>query len=264
MTSLMPEHETGTSGVINIDRTSPVPLYFQLAQHFEAAIRSGALKVGSRLDNEVQLAERLGLSRPTVRAAFLYLSNKGLVVRKRGAGTLVANERIDRDVELTSLYDDLAAAGRAPATRVIRNEVCHAGDRVAQALQLPERALVVSLERIRLADGEPIALLHNYLPAGLVHLSIDMLEQHGLYELLRASGIRPCSATQRMCAKNASAAEARTLSENRGAALLTMERTAYDETGRPLEFAQHLYRASRYAFTTSLSRSDLAAAPSGI
>ena len=153
-------------GVINIDRTSPVPLYFQLAQHFEAAIRSGALKVGSRLDNEVQLAERLGLSRPTVRAAFLYLSNKGLVVRKRGAGTLVANERIDRDVELTSLYDDLAAAGRSPDTQVIRNEVTHATDSVAAALQLPEPALVVSLERIRLADGEPIALMHNFLPTG--------------------------------------------------------------------------------------------------
>ena len=166
MTSATPDREITTAGVINIDRTSPVPLYFQLAQHYEAAIRSGALKVGSRLDNEVQLAERLGLSRPTVRAAFLYLSNKGLVVRKRGAGTLVANESIDRDVELTSLYDDLAAAGRAPATKVIRNEVIHATDRVAAALQLPERALVDSLQRIRLADGEPIALMHNFLPAG--------------------------------------------------------------------------------------------------
>ena len=256
MTSVPPGHENRATGVISIDRTSPVPLYFQLAQHYESAIRSGALKVGARLDNEVQLAERLGLSRPTVRAAFMYLSNKGLVVRKRGAGTLVANDSIDRDVELTSLYDDLAAAGRAPATQVIRNEVVHASDRVAAALQLPERALVNSLQRIRLADGEPIALMHNYLPAALVHLNIEMLEQHGLYELLRASGIRLCSATQRMCAKNASAAEARILHETRGAALLTMERTAYDETGRPVEFAQHLYRASRYAFTTSLPRGE--------
>jgi DNA-binding transcriptional regulator YhcF (GntR family) len=112
--------------VITIDRTSPVPLYFQLAQHFEAAIRSGALKVGSRLDNEVQLAERLGLSRPTVRAAFQCLSNKGLVVRSHGAGTLVATERLDRDVKLTSLYDDLAAAGGSPDTKVICNEVTHA------------------------------------------------------------------------------------------------------------------------------------------
>jgi DNA-binding GntR family transcriptional regulator len=261
MTSVTPDREISTAGVINIDRTSPVPLYFQLAQHYEAAIRSGALKVGSRLDNEVQLAERLGMSRPTVRAAFLYLSNKGLVVRKRGAGTLVAKESIDRDVELTSLYDDLATAGRAPATKVIRVEVTHANDRVAAALQLPERALVNSLQRIRLADGEPIALMHNFLPAALVHLSIEMLEEHGLYELLRASGIRMCSASQRMCAKNASAAEARTLGENRGAALLTMERIAYDDTGRPVEFGQHLYRASRYAFTTSFPRPDSAPPP---
>jgi GntR family transcriptional regulator len=240
------------AGVITIDRASPVPLYFQLAQHFESAIRSGRLKAGARLDNEVELAERLGLSRPTVRAAFLYLANKGMVVRKRGAGTLVAKERIDRHVELTSLYDDLAAAGRAPVTRVIRNELGHAPENVASALRLPERALVVCLERIRLADGEPIALMHNFLPAGLIRLSGDMLAEHGLYELLRASGIKLGSATQRMSAKNATATEARILSETRGAALLTMERVAFDDSDRPVEFGQHLYRASRYAFTISL------------
>jgi DNA-binding GntR family transcriptional regulator len=254
--STMPEREPSTSGPITIDRTSPVPLYFQLAQHFESAIRSGVLKVGARLENEVQLAEMLGLSRPTVRAAFLYLANKGLVVRKRGAGTLVANERIDRNVELTSLYDDLAASGRTPTTRVLKAEVSHASDQVAEALQLPERALVMSLERIRLADGEPMALMHNYLPAGLVQLNVEMLEEHGLYELLRASGIGLYSATQRMGAKNASTAEARTLNETRGTALLTMERIAYDQSGRPVEFARHLYRASRYAFTTSFPRPE--------
>ncbi len=247
------------SDVITIDRASPVPLYFQLAQHFETAIRSGALKAGARLDNEVELAGRLGLSRPTVRAAFLYLANTGMVTRKRGAGTLVAKERIDRDVELTSLYDDLAASGRSPATKVIRNEVGHATEHVANALQLPERALVICLERIRLADGEPIALMHNYLPAALVHLSSEMLAEHGLYELLRASGIKLGSATQRMTAKNATAAEAKVLNEHRGAALLTMERIAYDENGRPVEFGQHLYRASRYAFTTSMPRADAGA-----
>jgi DNA-binding GntR family transcriptional regulator len=239
---------------ITIDRTSPVPLYFQLAQHFETAIKSGALKSGARLENEVELASRLGLSRPTVRSAFLYLANKGMVVRKRGAGTLVANQRIDRDVELTSLYDDLAAAGRDPATEVIKNEVGHASESVAQALRLPQRALVICLERIRFADGEPIALMHNFLPAALIHLRTDMLAEHGLYDLLRASGIRLGSASQRMSAKNASPAEARALHEARGAALLTMERIAYDEADHPIEFGQHVYRASRYAFTLSMSR----------
>src|SRR5690242_368542 len=252
--STMPEREPSSSGPISIDRTSPVPLYFQLAQHFESAIRTGGLKVGARLENEVQLAERLGLSRPTVRSAFLYLANKGLVVRKRGAGTLVATERIDRDVELTSLYDDLAAAGRQPATTVLSAQLSHASDEVADALRLAEGALVMSLERVRLADGEPMALMHNYLPAGLAHLSVEMLEKHGLYELLRAAGVGLYSASQRMSAKNASAAEARILEEPRGAALLTMERIAYDQAGRPVEFARHLYRASRYAFTTALPR----------
>src|ERR1700684_211991 len=182
MTSMMPVPQVTTSGPITIDRTSPVPLYFQLAQHFESAIRSGALKVGARLENEVQLAELLGLSRPTVRAAFLYLANKGLVVRKRGAGTLVANERMDRNVELTSLFDDLAASGRKPETRVLKAEVSHAGDQVAEALQLPERALVMSLERIRLADGEPMALMHNYLPAGGGALDIQDVGEAGACE----------------------------------------------------------------------------------
>jgi GntR family transcriptional regulator len=237
---------------ISIDRSSPVPLYFQLALHFEAAIRSGVLSPGVRLENEVQLAQELGLSRPTVRAAFLYLVEKGLVERRRGYGTVVTKEKINRDVELTSLYDDLAGSGKTPTTKVLRNEVTHATEAVADALQLAEGSLVMSLERIRLADGEPIALMHNYLPAALVHLSNDMLAQHGLYELLRASGIRLSSATQRMSAKTASAAEARSLDEARGTALLTMERIAYDSQRRPVEFGQHVYRASRYAFTTSL------------
>ena len=109
-----------------------------------------------------------------------------------------------------------------------------------------------------MADGEPMALMHNYLPAGLVQLNVEMLEEHGLYELLRASGIGLYSATQRMGAKNASTAEAHMLNETRGTALLTMERTAYDQSGRPVEFARHLYRASRYAFTTSFPRPEAA------
>jgi DNA-binding GntR family transcriptional regulator len=192
----------------------------------------------------VQLAGMLGLSRPTVRAAFLYLANKRLVVRKRGTGTSVASEWSSQNAELAGLYDELKASGRAPTSRVLRASISYASDQVAGALQLPELAPVMSLERIRLADGEPMALMHDYLPAGLVRLNAEMLEEHGLYELLRASGIGLYSATQRMGAKNASTAEARALEETRGTALLTMERVAYDQAGRPVVFARHLYRAS--------------------
>ncbi|MEP7023334.1 MAG: GntR family transcriptional regulator [Actinomycetota bacterium] len=243
---------TSGSRAVSIDRNSPVPLYFQLAQHLEKAIRSGALPVGTRLDNEVQLAKELGLSRPTVRAAFLYLADRGMVTRKRGYGTVVAREKINRDVQLTSLFDDLTRAGQKPTTKVLRNEVGVASEAVAAALELPEESLVICLERIRFADEEPIALMHNFLPAALVHLNNEMLETHGLYEILGASGIALSSATQRMSAKNASAAQARMLDEPRGAALLTMERTVRDARGAPVEFGQHVYRASRYALGTTL------------
>jgi GntR family transcriptional regulator len=243
---------TSTPVAFSVDRASPVPLYFQLAQQLEAAIRSGALPVGSRLDTEIQLAHQLGLSRPTVRSAFMYLADRGMVQRKRGYGTVVTQEKINRSVGLTSLFDDLSGAGRTPTTLVLRNEVAHASAIVAESLQVAEGSLVIALERVRYADDEPIALLHNFLPAAIVHLGSEMLAQHGLYELLRASGIRLSSAAQRIGAKNASAAEARALDEARGAALLTMERIAYDGHGRPVEFGQHVYRASRYALNTTL------------
>lgn len=237
---------------LHVDRASPVPLYYQLAQQIEAAIRSGALAPGAFLDNEVNLAKVLGLSRPTVRQAMLYLTNKDLVSRRRGHGTVVLKEKVHRGVDLTSLYDDLSQEGRHPGTKVLRIEVAQADESVSEALELDPDQPVVYLERLRLADGEPIALMHNYLPAGLIELSARALSRQGLYNLMRDAGIQLGEARQRIGAKKATAAEARALDESRGAALVTMERVAYDTAGRPIEYGQHVYRASRYSFTTTV------------
>lgn len=74
---------------IELDRSSPVPLYYQVAREIERAIQAGSLVPGDRLDNETELANRLGLSRPTMRRAMQDLVSKGLLVRKRGVGTQV-------------------------------------------------------------------------------------------------------------------------------------------------------------------------------
>ena len=100
-----------------VDRSSPVPLYFQVAQYLEDAIHSGAVPTGTLFQNEVDLAASLGLSRPTMRRAMQHLVDKGLVVRRRGIGTRVVQPKLRRPLELTSLYDDLAAAGRARSPR---------------------------------------------------------------------------------------------------------------------------------------------------
>jgi len=236
-----------------VDRASPVPLYFQVAQQLEQAIDSGALPPGSRLDNEIALAEELGLSRPTMRQAIQYLVDKGLLVRKRGVGTHVARSRVRRPVGLTSLFDDLASSGQEPSTTVLSHGVEPASGVVAAALEVPEGTPVIALERLRHTRGEPLAILRNHLRADLVPLPPEVLAQRGLYEVLRESGVALASATQSIGARRATAAEADLLDETRGAPLLTMRRTAFDDRGLVVEFGDHLYRASRYSFEVDLT-----------
>ena len=104
---------------IRIDRSSPVPLYFQVAQRLEQLIESGEMPPGHRLDNEIALADQLGLSRPTMRHAIQHLVDKGLLVRKRGVGTQVVHAPVRRRVELSSLFDDLDRAHRQPRTEIL-------------------------------------------------------------------------------------------------------------------------------------------------
>ncbi|MET9435025.1 GntR family transcriptional regulator [Streptomyces sp. NPDC006551] len=235
-----------------MDRTSPVPLYFQLAQQLEAAVETGVLTPGTLLGNEIDLATRLGLSRPTVRQAIQTLVDKGLLVRRRGVGTQVVHSQVRRPLELSSLYDDLEAAGQRPATAVLVNRIEPATARVAAALGVPEGGDVRYLERLRAAHGEPMARLRNHLPAGLLDLDTERLEATGLYRMMRGAGITLHSARQTVGARAATPAEAELLTEEEGAPLLTMERTTFDDTGRAVEFGSHVYRASRYSFEFQL------------
>lgn len=244
-----------TAALVNslrIDRTSPVPLWFQVGQGIEQLIVNGDLPPGSQLDNEVLLSETLKLSRPTIRRAMEHLVDQGLIVRRRGVGTRVVQPKVRRPLALSSLYDDLQNGGQQPTTRVLANEIVPAEASIAAALGLEEGDDVVHLVRLRSADNRPIAQLTNYLPAGLVELSTEAVEVGGLYEFIRAAGIHLHAATQQIGARRASAAEARLLDEPRGAALLTMQRTAYDDLGRPVEHGRHIYAASRYTFEVQL------------
>lgn len=237
---------------LGVDRSSPVPLYFQLSQQLEAAIERGALTPGTLLGNEIELAGRLGLSRPTVRQAIQSLVDKGLLVRRRGVGTQVVHSQVKRPLELSSLYDDLEAAGQRPETRVLHNTVEPASAEVAARLGVAEGDDVHLVERLRLAHGEPMAYLRNHIPSGLLALDTARLEATGLYRLMRGAGITLHSARQSVGARAATADEAERLGEIAGAPLLTMQRTTFDDTGRAVEFGSHIYRASRYSFEFQL------------
>lgn len=236
---------------VELDRSSPVPLYYQLAQAIEAAIRSGELAPGDRFENELALASRLTLSRPTTRRAIQELVDKGLLVRKRGVGTQVVQNPVHRNVELTSLYDDLARAGQEPTTVLLEYTVELPDEDVARELSLGDGREVVCIKRLRLANGEPLAVMTNYLPLEIAPAA-EELEHSGLYQSLRTRGVHIRLARQRIGARAADRTESKLLGDKPGAPVLTMERTAFDDSGRAVEFGKHCYRAARYYFDTTL------------
>jgi len=236
---------------VELDRSSPVPLYYQLAQAIEAAIRDGDLAPGDRFENELALAKRLTLSRPTTRRAIQELVDKGLLVRKRGVGTQVVQNPVHRRVELTSLFDDLARAGQEPTTQLLDYRIGPPDEEVARELNLAEDRDVVSIHRLRCANGEPLAVMINHLPVEIAP-DAEELESNGLYQSLRARGVHIRLARQRIGARGATRTEARLLEEKPNAPLLTMARTAFDDSGTAVEFGTHCYRASRYYFDTTL------------
>jgi DNA-binding GntR family transcriptional regulator len=237
---------------LSVDRSSPVPLYFQVAEQLQRAITDGVLVPGDRIANEIALADELGLSRPTMRQAIQTLVDKGLLVRKRGVGTQVVQSQIRRSVELTSLNDDLVRAGQNPVTRVLSLERVDADDHTAHELQLRTGASVWRLERLRLIGDQPLALMANTLPADVVDLGAVDLSATGLYEYLRRAGIHIRVAHQRIGALRADARTAKLLTGRKGDPLLTMTRTAFDDNGRAVEFGAHVYRPDMYSFEITL------------
>ena len=231
---------------VRLDHSSPVPLYHQAARALEEAIEDGRLPRGSKLDSELDLAEQLGISRPTMRAAIKQLVDKGLLMRRRGIGTIVAPKPVSRAIALTSLYDDLKAAGREPQTRVLALKEIPCPPDVAEQLGLRPNAPVLRFERLRLADSSPIAFMRNVVPAGLLDIKKEDLEQTGLYELFRKNGIAPHVATQRVTARRVGSKEAELLDTEPGDPVLTMTRIAYDTAGRSIEFGWHCYPGESY------------------
>ncbi|AKU16147.1 GntR family transcriptional regulator [Luteipulveratus mongoliensis] len=236
---------------VSLERASPVPLYHQLAEQLREAVTSGRLQPGDAFENELALAARLGLSRPTVRRAIQELVAQGLLLRRRGLGTTVANRQIHRRAELTSLYDDLARDGATPTTRVLELRTT-TDERAAQALGVPAGSSLVAITRLRLAGEQPFAVLRNWLPPTLGEVTQDELEGEGLYALLRARGVRPVVAHQTIGARRPTAPERRRLGLRASDPVLTMSRAAFDADGNPVEFGDHIYRADSYTIDVTI------------
>lgn len=236
---------------ITLNRDAPTPLYEQIAEPIEAAILSGEVPPGAMLEDEISMAQRLEVARPTARRALQELTTKGLITRRRGVGTRVTPPHVHRPMKLSSLNEDLKSSGFRPSTKVLSYEVRSATSDEAELLGLPPESGLLSIRRLRFADDHALAVLTNLIPLDIAP-SWNELGEFGLYHCLFQRGVEIATADQEIGARGATPEEAGLLDEEPGAPLLTMQRVGRTKEGRAVEFGQHVYRPDLYSFSFRL------------
>ena len=238
---------------------SDTPLYLQLARSLREHIADGGVAAGGALPSERDLVEMSGMSRVTVRKAIEALIQEGILYRKQGSGTFVARRIDHAGAALVSFTAEACARGEQPSVIWIMRRRGAATYAEAMELHVPEDTPVARLSRVRLTNDEPLAIEHAVVPAALLP-DLDTLGD-SLYAALALAGTRPVSGTQRIRAGLATPTEAGILSIAENAAILRIERVAFDAQGRGVEFTRSAYRGDRFDFVTDLSRSSVQAKP---
>jgi GntR family transcriptional regulator len=214
------------------------------------------LEVGEAIPSERQLSTDFGVSRLTVRAALDDLAREGYVVRRRGAGTFVSEPKIAQELTMTSFTDDMQSRGMRPASRTLELRVTPAGARLGRILHVSPSEPIVIASRLRLADGETMAIetLHvreRHVPG----LTASDLEEKSFYELLSGRyGIAIVGGTQTIEPTVTDEEESEALGVPLHSPAFRFERVTQSEAGETVEFVESIYRGDRYRLVTTLGR----------
>ena len=216
------------------------------------------LPEGAALPTERELCDRFEVSRGTVRQVLQRLEVEQRIYRRQGKGTFVAPAKIEQRLGLTSHTEEMRASGFEPSSKLIDVSRLPAPAEIAAALRINEGSEVLQIERLRLADGDAIALEVLYLNAERFDgISAALGEDVSFYQLLRSDyGVELDSAEETLEAVIAAPREARLLGCVQPAALLQLSRLTLDTRGRPAEYVRLLYRGDRFRFRQRLQRPD--------
>jgi GntR family transcriptional regulator len=212
------------------------------------------LSVGDSIPAERQLGIDLGVSRLTVRAALDELVREGYLVRRRGAGTFVAEPKVAKGIDITSFSDDMRARGLNPASRTLDLREVAAGARLGRILHVSPAEPVVAAKRLRLADGDPMAIELLHVRSSLVPgLSARDLEENSFYDLLVSRyDVSIVGGTQTVEPTVTNEEESATLGVPVHSPALLFERVTRSSEGDVVEFTSSIYRGDRYRLVTEL------------
>ncbi len=231
-------------------KSSSTPLYIQIAKSIRQQITEGEITAGDALPSERDLCELTGASRVTIRKAVDQLIEEGLLRRKQGSGTFVA-ERIEMPATyLGGFTEDTKARGRAPGSIWLVRNYANPTREEAAMLKLSTSAVVARLGRVRLSGGEPLAIEHAVVAKA--HLPPIEEIRDSLYAALEAKGNRPQQGRQKVRASLASPTEAGLLSIQENSEVLRIERITWLNDGTLIEFTRSAYRGDRYEFVTEI------------
>lgn len=249
---------TGRTRPMGDGNLTAVPRYMRIAAWLRERVDSGDFPPLARVPSEIELARRFSVSRETVRSAMERLIADGYLFRRPGKGTFVAARRIEHSGSTqTSLSATLDGMGLSHQTRVLLARSMPADRHVARALHLSAGSTVICIRRLRLVEGEPVAL-HTTC---LLEAYADILEHDlrgSLQELLGTAGVPIVTSRDTLQAVHADADEARQLGISAGSPLLRLEGVGLDRSGQPLRHTDSLHRGDRFQITHDTQ------APSGI
>lgn len=236
---------------------SDIPLYSQLVSIVKRNISAGTLVTGDLLPSEAELCKTFDISRSTVRQAIGTLESEGLVVRKQGKGTFVAEPKVRRKTEMVySFTSEMSGMGMTPSTKLIEFSVIDPTPDIVKVLELSGTdAKVYRFTRLRLVDGEPLLLSTSFYPQFIYpKLTRELLQTHSFYSLLFEVGIVPANAVDSYEAVLLSRKEAEILNCKQGSAGFFVQRRTYTESGMVYEFTQDLIRGDRLKLDINLHK----------
>ncbi len=221
------------------------------------AILSGSLAAGDRLPSELRLTQEFGVSRVTVRRALAELQRLGLIRRRAGSGTVVAERKPAQpmNVDFANLLSHLEEMGRTTSVRLLEFGYQAPPPDVSLALRLGEGVRVQRSVRVRRIDDEPFSYLVTCVPEPIGrHYTAEELGEKPLLSLFERAGIKVDSAVQTISATLATPAAAEALDVAVGGALMSLTRTVFSPDGSGVEHLSALYRPDRYRFVMELTR----------
>lgn len=237
-----------------INRNSSVPLYMQLKASLKGHIENH-MKPGDTIPIESEIEKQYGVSRMTVRRAVDELVDEGIVIKQQGRGTFVQQPKITQDVgRIFSWTEEMRNKGKTTETKDLEIKKVMPSRKLTISLRLDKDEQVVCVKRIRFTEGEPLAIMMNYLRLKYVpDLLGDGLQSESLYEdLERIYHITLVEADEIISAREATDLEALALQIPSGSAVLHIMRTSYLANGTPIEVVDMTARADRFQYFTKL------------